>query len=62
MPLKCWLVKPFFISRDLNISAGERRATHKRMKKMKAEGSCRLHAIIACQFCSQRRPISTIKL
>lgn len=60
MPLKCRLVKLFFISRDLNISAGERK--HKRMKKTKAEGSFRLHAVIACQFCSQHRLISRIIL
>ena len=61
-PLKRQLVKLFFTSRDLNISAGERRGKHNRMKRIKAEGSFRLHAVIACQFCSQHRPISRIIL
>lgn len=53
MPLTCRLVKLLFTSRDFNISAGETRGKHKRMRKMKAEGSFRLRAVIACQFCSQ---------
>lgn len=59
IPLKCQLVILFFISRDLSISAGGRRAKHKRRKKMKAERS---DIIAADQSCSQSGPLSAIIL
>lgn len=59
IPLKCQLVILFFISRDLSISAGGRRAKHKRRKKMKAERS---NVIAADQSCSQSGLLSALIL
>lgn len=56
MPLKCQLVILFFISRDLNSSAGGRRAKHKEDEENEDRGELRV--IIACQLCSQSRLLS----